>query len=419
MSEPRDGLSRRELLGGAAKLSLVGGALAAGSGSLLAGCGDDAAPKSESADADLVPFTGAHQAGITTPVQSKLVYAAFDLTSTSRDELRTLLQRWTKAIAALAAGQPVGALEPTNDFEVPGDTGEGEGSPVARLTVTVGFGRSMFVTADGTDRFALADQLPGALIEMPPFAGDVIDATRSDGDLSIQCCADDSQTAFYAFHQLARIGRGTAVVRWVQIGFGRASATATSQTTPRNLMGFKDGTNNVVSDDADDLKKYVWVPPGDGPNWMVDGSYVVTRRIRMLLEAWDRTALREQQAVIGRTKIEGAPLGAAKEHDTVDLTKLASDAHVVLAAPESNGGVRILRRGYNFGDGVDPRTGQLDSGLFFIAYQRHPRRQFVPLQNQLAQSDALNEYIKHVANAVFAVPPGVQSTGYLGETLLG
>ena len=139
----------------------------------------------------------------------------------------------------------------------------------------------------------------------------------------------------------------------------------------------------------------------------------------MLLEAWDRTALRKQQAVIGRTKIEGAPLGATNEHDKVDLTKLAPDAHVMLAAPESNGGVRILRRGYNFADGVDPRTGQLDSGLFFIAYQRHPRRQFVPLQNQLAQSDALNEYIKHVASAVFAVPPGVQSTGYLGETLLG
>lgn len=407
-------LSRRQLLGGAAKLSLVGGALAATSGGLLTACTDAA-----SADSDIVPWQGVHQAGITTPVQSKLVYAAFDLTTTSKHELRTLLQRWTRAIDAMTAGRPVGALEPNDDLEAPGDTGEAEGSPVARLTVTVGFGRSLFVDADGRDRFTIGDQLPGALIEMPRFRGDVLEEARSHGDLSIQCCADDPQTAFHAFHNLARIARGTAVVRWAQVGFGRTSTTAVSQVTPRNLMGFKDGTNNIVGDDDDALKRYVWVPPGDGPKWMENGSYVVTRRIRIMLEAWDRTALREQQAVIGRTKIEGAPLGLKHERDKVDLTKLPSDAHVLLAAPESNSGIRILRRGYSFADGVDARTGQLDSGLFFIAYQRHPRRQFVPLQNQLAQNDALNEYIKHVTTGVFAVPPGVPATGYLGETLLG
>jgi deferrochelatase/peroxidase EfeB len=151
---------------------------------------------------------------------------------------------------------------------------------------------------------------------------------------------------------------------------------------------------------------------------MVNGSYVVTRRIRMQLEAWDRTSLREQQAVIGRTKAEGAPIGREKEHDEVDLTKVASNSHIRLAAPASNANFRLLRRSYSFTDGVDPRTGQLDTGLFFIAYQRHPRRQFVPIQNQLAQHDALNKYIKHVASGVFAVPPGVESSGYLGETLL-
>lgn len=407
------GISRRELLGGAAKLSLAGGALAA-SGALLSTRSDAAA-----AGTDIVPSTGVHQAGITTPVQSKLVYAAFDLTTANRDELRTLLQRWTNAIAAVTAGRPVGALEPANELEPPGDTGEAEGSPVARLTVTVGFGRSLFVDGQDRDRFGLADQLPGALIEMPRFGGDALDDARSNGDLSVQCCADDPQTAFHALHTLARIARGTAAVRWVQVGFGHASTTTRAEPTPRNLMGFKDGTNNVLRDNEDDLKTYVWVPTGDGPNWMADGTYVVTRRIRMLLEAWDRTSLREQQAVIGRTKVEGAPIGKQREHDEVDLTNVASNSHILLAAPESNGNFRLLRRSYNFTDGVDPRTGQLDSGLFFIAYQRHPRRQFVPIQNQLAQSDALNKYIKHVASGVFAVPPGVQSTGYLGETLLG
>jgi deferrochelatase/peroxidase EfeB len=143
------------------------------------------------------------------------------------------------------------------------------------------------------------------------------------------------------------------------------------------------------------------------------------RRIRMLLEAWDRTSLREQQDTIGRTKLEGAPLGSRREHDVPDLSRLSGDAHIRLAAPAENKGIRILRRGYSFADGVDPVTAQLDAGLFFIAYQRDPRRQFVPLQQRLGNEDALNEYIKHIASAAFAVPPGFQAGGYVGQSLFG
>ncbi len=299
------------------------------------------------------------------------------------------------------------------------DTGEAVGSPAAHLTVTVGFGRSVFVTANGHDRFGLADKLPAPLAEIPQFRNDVLDPTRCGGDISVQCCADDPQTAFHAFHNLARIARGTAVVRWVQLGFGRTSTTSDDQPTPRNLMGFKDGTNNIKADDDAALRDHVWVGAADAPAWMRDGSYVVVRRIRMLLESWDRTSLREQQDTIGRTKVEGAPLGARHEHDPPDLTRLAEDTHIRLAAPGENNGLRILRRGYSFADGVDPVTAQLDAGLFFIAYQRDPRRQFVPLQQRLADNDALNEYIKHIASASFAVPPGVEVGGYVGETLLG
>jgi deferrochelatase/peroxidase EfeB len=162
----------------------------------------------------------------------------------------------------------------------------------------------------------------------------------------------------------------------------------------------------------------VWVGATDKPTWMRDGSYVVVRRIRMLLEAWDRTSLHEQQATIGRTKLEGAPLGSRHEHDTPELPSLPEDAHIRLASPVENGGVRILRRGYSFADGIDPNTAQLDAGLFFVAYQRDPRRQFVPLQQRLASHDALNEYIQHVGSAIFAVPPGIQPGGYIGDTLL-
>ncbi len=405
-------ISRRELLGNAAKLSVAGGALALTSGSMLAACNDAA-----SASDGTVPFTGPHQAGITTPVQGRLVYAAFDMTSERRSDLQTLLLRWTTAIAALTAGHTVGPVEPRDAAAAPADTGEGVGSPAARLTVTVGFGRSLFLNGD-EGRFGIGDKLPAALIDLPRFPNDELDPTRSGGDLSVQCCADDPQTAFHAFHNLTRLARGIATVRWVQLGFGRTSTTSTQQSTPRNLMGFKDGTNNIKAEDDAALREHVWVGGADAPAWMHNGSYVVVRRIRMLLEAWDRTSLREQQDTIGRTKLEGAPLGLRREHDTPKLSSLPEDAHIRLAAPAENGGIRILRRGYSFADGIDARTAQLDAGLFFVAYQRDPRRQFVPLQERLASNDALNEYIKHVGSAIFAVPPGVQPGGYIGDTLL-
>ena len=195
--------------------------------------------------------------------------------------------------------------------------------------------------------------------------------------------------------------------------------------TPRNLQGFKDGTNNLDSSDANLMRDHVWVGDADAPQWMAGGTYVVTRRIRMRLEHWDRSALSDQEETIGRSKESGAPLGGVHEHDTPGLDArdrgelvIAKDAHIRLSAPAANDGIRILRRGYSFSDGIDPTTGELDAGLFFVAFQRDPRRQFIPLQHKLAAHDALNEYIEHEASAAFAVLPGVTEPGtYLGAPL--
>jgi deferrochelatase/peroxidase EfeB len=214
-------------------------------------------------------------------------------------------------------------------------------------------------------------------------------------------------------------------MRWSQLGFGRTSTTSRSQSTPRNLMGFKDGTANIKAEDTAAMDRYVWVG-SEGPAWMRGGSYLVSRRIRMLLEVWDRSSLEDQEQTIGRDKYEGAPLGAAKEDDPLDLDAedggepvIPVDAHVRLASAKFNGGERILRRGYSFTDGVDESLGELEAGLFFICFQRDPERQFVAIQRRLGRMDALNEYIKHVGSAVFAVPPGAKRGGYVGETLLG
>ncbi|WP_407110175.1 iron uptake transporter deferrochelatase/peroxidase subunit [Streptomyces sp. DSM 116494] len=390
--------SRRSLLGwGGAGLAL--GAAAAGGAVAVARTGDE--PESGAGAGAAVEFHGSHQAGIATPVQDRLHFAAFDVTTDDRAEFVELLKEWTQAARRMTAGRAVGEGAYGGLAEAPpDDTGEALGLKPSRLTLTIGFGPSLF------GRFDLAGRRPEALAELPKFAGDNLDRDRSGGDLCVQACADDPQVAVHAIRNLARIGFGRVVVRWSQLGFGKTSSTTPDAQTPRNLFGFKDGTRNISGTERDRLEKFVWVREKDGPGWMTGGSYLVARRIRMHIETWDRTSLREQEDIFGRDKGEGAPVGRAKEHDEPFLKAMKPDSHVRLAHPETNAGATILRRGYSFTDGTDG-LGRLDAGLFFLAYQRDPRTGFIPVQRSLA-ADALNEYIQHVGSALFAVPPGVR-----------
>ncbi|MCX4415248.1 iron uptake transporter deferrochelatase/peroxidase subunit [Streptomyces sp. NPDC053741] len=393
--------SRRALLGwGGAGLAL--GAVAAGGAVAAVRSGGDTEPASDSGAA--VPFHGAHQAGIATAVQDRLHFAAFDVTTKDRAELMALLREWTRAAERMTAGRAVGEGAYGGAAEAPpDDTGEALGLRPSRLTLTIGFGPSLFAE----DRFGLEDRRPEALVDLPKFPGDNLDAARSGGDLCVQACADDPQVAVHAIRNLARIGMGRTAVRWSQLGFGKTSSTTPGTQTPRNMMGFKDGTRNIAGTDEAALTKHVWAGAADGTDWMAGGSYLVARRIRMHIETWDRAPLQEQEDIFGRDKGEGAPVGKAKERDEPFLKAMLPTAHVRLAHPDSNDGATILRRGYSFTDGTDG-LGRLDAGLFFLAYQRDVRRGFIPVQRRLAASDALNEYIQHVGSAVFAVPPGVR-----------
>ncbi|MEU6405985.1 iron uptake transporter deferrochelatase/peroxidase subunit [Streptomyces sp. NPDC046985] len=402
--------SRRALLGwGGAGLAL--GAAAAGGAVAVAQNQSDAAGAGAA-----VPFHGAHQAGIATPVQDRLHFAAFDVKTEDRAAFVQLLKDWTAAARRMTAGKTVGDGAYGGLAEAPpDDTGEALGLQPSRLTLTLGFGPSLF------DKFGLADRRPAALVDLPSFPGDDMDSSRTGGDLCVQACADDPQVAVHAIRNLARIGFGTVAVRWSQLGFGKTSSTTPGAQTPRNLMGFKDGTRNIAGDETGRLGEFVWVGDRDGGSkdaWMSGGSYLVARRIRMNVETWDRSSLQEQEDVFGRDKGEGAPVGKAKERDEPFLKAMKPDAHVRLAHPDSNGGITILRRGYSFTDGTDG-LGRLDAGLFFLAYQRDPRKGFIPLQRRLSAQDALNEYIQHVGSAVFAIPPGVRDAhDWWGRPLL-
>jgi deferrochelatase/peroxidase EfeB len=394
----------------------LGGAAVAGAGvGALATHAADAGTDHPAAVSDRVPFHGTRQGGIATPVQQRLAFAAYDLTvdgdvAGNRAALQQMLRTWTAAAAAMTAAQSVPG-DNGNPAAPPADTGEAVGLPAANLTITAGFGPSLF-----DQRFGLAGKRPAALADLPAFARDQLDPLTSHGDVCIQACADDPLVAFHAIRNLARLARGTAVMRWSQLGFGKATSNSADQDTPRNLMGFKDGTRNIETADAAQMNQYVWVGADTDRSWMRNGSYLVTRRIRMLVEAWDRDYLSDQEAVFGRQKVSGAPLGGVHERDVPDFTArnpetnepmIATDAHIRLAAHENNNGVRVLRRGYSYTDGMFSDSGELNAGLFFIAFQRDPRTQFVPLQRKLSTNDALNEYIEHVGSGLYACPPGV------------
>jgi deferrochelatase/peroxidase EfeB len=395
-------------------LAAAGGVLAAATAPRIARAATETAAE---------PFWGDHQSGIITRPQRHSYFAALDLTTKNPSDVVALLRSWTAAAARMAAGDT--ALPLGTDPGAPaGDSGDVLGLPQSRLTVTFGFGASLF-SKDGTDRYGLASRHPDALVDMPAFNGDQLVEGQTGGDLSIQGCADDAQIAFHAVRQLVRLAYGTAQLRWVQSGFLPAYPVG---ETPRNLMGFKDGTINPKPPFA-----AVWVTD-EGPAWMRNGSYLVTRRIRISLEHWDRTEIDFQEEVIGRRKYSGAPLSGRNEFDPIALDAMdqdgnpliAENAHVRLAAPETNGGAEILRRAYSYNDGVNftaerwpPwRQGLMyDAGLFFISYQRDPRTGFIRIFENMARLDALNQYTTHIGSGLFACPGGVREGEFIGQRL--
>lgn len=408
-----------------AMLASTGGAAAAfglGGYALARHLEREAAASSTHPTQTAYAFRGAHQSGILTPAQDSMFTAAFDLRDVDVRLVRKLLRDWSVAAEQMMAGELIGGQPLADKQAAPTDTGEAWGYPPSGLTITFGIGRGVFVDEKGRDRFGLRSRMPKILAEgMPRFANETIQAGDSDGDLLMQACADDAQVAMHAVRNLTRIAFGTATMRWSQVGYGRTSSTSKDQQTPRNLFGFKDGTNNVKAEDsASELDEHLWVQPGDDQGgWMAGGTYYLGRRIRMFLEIWDRLRLGEQEDTIGRDKMYGAPLSIAdptsnsQEFTAVNYAAsrgsqkmVPGDAHIAVVSPEQNKGRRMLRRGYNYTDGIDS-LGRIDAGLFFIAFVRDPRTNFYPILSRMTRSDAMTEYLQHQSRALFAIPPGI------------
>ena len=345
-----------------------------------------------------ISFYGKHQAGITTPMQKNIYFVVLDLRTTDKNELIQLFKDWTDYSQKLVNGELV-KKDGSNALLPPSDTGETVGLNPYRLTLTFG------VSASFLTKLGLEKKRPKLFRDLPAFPKEQLREQYTGGDIVIQACADDEQVAFHAVRNLIRKGRNKVTMKWSQSGF---AAIGDRMETPRNLFGFKDGTANVTTEK--DFDKVVWA---DSQDWMKNGSYMAARRIIMHLETWDRTNLQEQENTFGRYKESGAPFGKKDEFDEVDLSLLPVDSHVRLAKEVD---MPILRRSYSYSDGIDPKTGQFDAGLLFIAFQKDPDR-FVKIQTNLGADDKMNEYVTHIGSGLFACFGGVKEGGYIGQDL--
>ena len=411
MGSPENGAVTRRRLFAYTGAAGVGG-LAAGGAAGTLGASPTAPTASTSPDVGdrRLPFYGAHQAGIEAPAQSQGWLAAFDLKpGATLADVRALMRTWTSVAAQAMAGRPLAA----------GDDAMAYGRGPGALSVTVGFGASLLT------KIGLGRALPSALAPLPAFLGDALDPAASDGDLLVLVAANDGLVAVHALRAMQRAAAAHCTRRWQADGFADAAAVLPSRTaTPRNLMGQLDGTGNPRPGTAA-FAGTVYVPAAAEPAWMRGGSYLVYRRIRMLLDDWDGLDRAAQEAVIGRDKQTGAPLSGGTEFTAPDYRKFTASgalaipagAHIRQAAAQANSGATVLRRAFNYYAG-DRADGGPDAGLLFLAFQADPAAGFVPIQRRLSGADSLSTYVRHEASGLYAVPPGCPEGGYLGRDLL-
>ncbi|NUR64167.1 MAG: deferrochelatase/peroxidase EfeB [Streptomyces sp.] len=403
---PKEGLSRRRLLGTAGATGLVLGAAGGAVGYTARPA--EATPLT-SLGAEEAMFHGKHQPGILQGLQARGHLVAFDLAAgAGRKGAAALLRRWSQTARRLMAGEATAS----------GDTDVARDAGPSALTITFGFGHSFFT------RTGLEKQRPVALDPLPAFSSDQLDQARSNGDLWVQIGADDALVAFHALRAIQKDAGAAAQVRWQMNGFNRSPGATAQPMTARNLMGQIDGTRNPKPTEPD-FDRRIFVPASADPAWMANGSYAVVRRIRMLLDDWEQLTVTAQEQVIGRRKANGAPLTGGSETTAMDLEKTDAkgdlvvplNAHSRITRPDQNGGAAMLRRPWSFHDGIGT-DGVPDAGLLFVCWQADPLRGFVPVQRKLDRGDALSQYIRHESSGLFAVPGGAAEGEYVGQGLL-
>jgi len=366
-----------------------------------------------------IPFDAPHQAGILTPAQDQMTMVALDSIAPNSVQLFEALEAISTQARRLTQGSPVGITEvddPPPDSGILGAYDSPDG-----LTVTVAFGAALF-----DDRYGLARLKPKQLVEMPNFPNDAIDPARSGGDILLQVCANHRDTVIHTVREIMRVLAGKLVMRWMLDGFSTEQRGPNPHSSKRNLFAFRDGTANPDVSDSALMNRLIWIGPGSGePSWATGGTYQVVRTTRMHVEFWDRVGLLEQEQMIGRYRVSGAPLGGTYEFENPDYAsdphgdRIKLNAHIRLANPRTpeTADQRILRRGFNYSRGID-EAGDLDQGLLFIAFNQDIARQFATIQGRLTP-EPMVDYITPVGGGYFFAPRGAHGApDWVGSGLL-
>lgn len=379
----------------------------AGAATVLASCSEEDRSE-DSSDAGNIAavdpdkpilFDGKHQAGIHTPPQSTGILIAYDMTREGKQDLRKNLKRllriWTEDARIMCeGGNPLADLEPEMNQES------------ARLSITFGIGPRLLRDL-GLEK---SKEVPGWVKRyvdgIPAFSADKLQDEWNGGDLILQICGDQATSAAHAARHLTRAGSSYCKPRWTQRGF----LDSPQGETPRNLLGFKDGT--AQPRDEQDWQEAIWDEFG--------GSAMVVRRVVFDIPSWEELSRGDRELAFGRDMKTGAPLGGTDEFEDVDLSKTDSTglpyidpkSHVGIAAGQ---GTNMRRRAYNWDNDV---TVGAESGLIFIAFQRDPDEAFTPLQKKLSDNDRMNTWMTHIGSAIFWVLPGTTEDSHWGESLL-
>lgn len=405
---------RRSFLRGVA--GGVAGAIAAGSvapGVVQAATQDDYNMEETREGLRAVPFYGRNQAGIATAPQTAAGFLAFDVTAANRGEL-------TARAAFLTAG---GTPPPTSPTAAPSDDRLlGPTVLPDDLTVTVGLGASLF---DG--HYGLGPSKPAQLETMRAFAHDNLDPTISHGDLLVQLCAGHRDTVGHAMLDILAHTASGMRLRWRIDGFRFPPRPV---GIPRDWMGFKDGITNPDTTNTTQMNREVWVQPGPPePAWTVGGTYQVVRIIRMFLDKWNTVPVGEQERILGRRKISGAPLYATSPTASDNLDPIYTNdpdglltplnCHIRLANPQTPQAAAtsaILRRSYQYDRSPDVQ-GNPDMGHVFCCFQQQLAT-YIAMQTRL-EDEMLVPFISPIGGGYFFALPGVSDAqDYYGRALL-
>jgi putative iron-dependent peroxidase len=208
-------------------------------------------------------------------------------------------------------------------------------------------------------------------------------AVTTPGDLLFHIRAQRMDLCFELATQITtRLGDAVAPVDEVQ-GFRYFDA--------RDLIGFVDGTENPVEQEAKDATLI-----GEEDAAFAGGSYVIVQKYLHDMAGWNALPTEVQERIIGRTKLSDIEL---------DDTVKPSNAHNALTSITENGQeLQILRDNMPFG-----RPSEGEFGTYFIGYSRTPRVTERMLENMFigrppGNYDRLLDFSRAVTGCLFFVP---------------